>query len=106
MKKVLFILTVLSSSFVFSSENKQSKRNDNLKKIENIDELDAVKCCTRRGSSGTYGQAGYNAVTVTTCATSPISHQDAQQRACTEADAKVKLSLEIANNSSETTTIR
>lgn len=63
-------------NFVFAS-NEQPKK----------EKTDITACCTQTGSSRTYSQ-------------------DAQQRACVEADAKAKKSLEIAEISSGDTTIR
>lgn len=106
MKKIISILAILNFNIIIATEVKQGNNNSVSEFTFNNDDLDAVMCCTRRGSTGTYGQAGYSQVVVTTCATSPISYQDAQQRACSEADAKVKKSLEIAANTNETVTIK
>lgn len=96
MKKILLLSLILSTELVFAL-----KTDSNDKKTT----LDPIACCTSRASSGTYGQADYNQVRVTRCATSTISYQDAYAKACVLADASAEKSLEIAQSTNETVTI-
>jgi hypothetical protein len=107
MKKFIYLTLFLSFNLSFSIEKTNESLEVNLPILKKeMTKIDPVMCCTRRSSSGTYGQEGYTSVTVTACATSTISYQDARERACVEADAKAKKSLEIADTSSGDTTIR
>lgn len=93
MKKIVFILS-LCSQFCIGNNIEPAK---DLKHSEK-DKADPVSCCTRRSSSGIYGQAGYNQVSVTRCVTSTISYQEAYSNACSLAWASVQQALTIAES--------
>jgi hypothetical protein len=101
--KSLFMFCLFSTLGFASSLNKEDQRIKKEREIVSteVSTLDAVQCCKRWMSSGTYGQANYNYSVVTICATSTKSWQDAMDKACVLADATVKKSLEIAAASSD-----
>lgn len=94
MKKIFFIIG-LCSQFCLANNNEilSTKESNNYK-------VDPLQCCTRRASSGVYGQPGYNQVSVTRCATSTVSYQEAYANACTLAAASAERALTIAENTS------
>ena len=96
MKKIILI-TVLVTQFSFA------KNTDGGKKINSNSEKKSdsvVQCCTRRAVSGTYGKPEYDAVSVTRCAISEISYQDAQAKACAAAAISAQKALEISQTTS------
>jgi hypothetical protein len=101
MKKLLFIL-ILPMQFCFASPIKKTENNLQSQKSK----VDPLACCTRRASSGTYGQSDYNQVSVTRCATSTESYQDAYARACVLAEASATRALEISEATSGPVIIR
>ncbi|MUV05443.1 hypothetical protein GN157_17150 [Flavobacterium rakeshii] len=101
MKKLILICLVAGTQFCIAGEKEnENKTSENSKK-----ETNPVMCYTRRAASGTYGQANYNSVTVTRFATSDISYQDAQARACVLADASAEKALSISQSTNESLTI-
>lgn len=110
MKKILILVIVLLA--IDSRANNLDKKEIELNKISNEffvevqkDFFNPVACCTRRGSTGTYGHSDYNQVTITTCETSTISYQDAHSRACAKAETMVTRALQIAAITNEPTPI-
>jgi hypothetical protein len=108
MRKIFYIV-VFTTQFCFGSENNESIEKNNKRETVLIDikdeSVDPLSCCTRRASSGTYGQPDYNQVIVTRCATSTSSYQDAHARACSLAAASAERALSIAQETSESVTI-
>lgn len=108
MKKNILIMTLVLSQFCFSNDLKLNfsiikEKNEFCNSI--LKEIDPLMCCTRRAASGTYGTSGYIQVSVTRCATSTISYQDAQARSCALADSSAKAALAIAADTNESTSI-
>lgn len=100
MKKLLFLL-ILPVQFSFSNTTKEVQGSDQAGQSG----VNPLQCCTRRMSSGTYGQPDYNQVSVTRCATSTVSYQDALARACTLAAASAEQALSIAASAAGSVTI-
>lgn len=103
MKKLASMLLLLLSYAGYSNENKEIIALNSDSSTQ--EKFDPVQCCTRRASSGTYGQPDYNQVSVTRCSTSSISYQDAQARACVLAEASADKALEISQNTSLPVTV-
>ncbi|WP_396156377.1 hypothetical protein [Flavobacterium macrobrachii] len=105
MKKFLFLL-IITVQFSFATNSKKEViENKEFIFASTKESIGPVQCCTRRASSGTYGQPDYNSVSVTRCATSDVSYQDAYSRACSLAAASAEKALSIAESTAGSVTI-
>jgi len=92
------ILTVLLVC-VFS-QIASSKNQPDIKKTDS-----PVACCQRRAEGGIKGTNTHTVVVIKACATSDVSYQDAQARACYKAEKLADLSLKLAIDTKEPVTI-
>ena len=107
MKKLALFALLCTSQLGFSADIKEIKDpvEGPQPQTKTQPDFDPLMCCTRRASSGTYGQPDYNQVSVTRCATSTISYQDAQARACVLAESSATKALEISQGTSDPVTV-
>lgn len=108
MKILTTLCFLLFSGFIYSNDIEIKLEEQNkIYSEEKItsENFDPLSCCTRRRSSGTYGQPDYNQVIVTRCSTSTTSYQDANARACVLAEASADKVLEMSQNTALPVTV-